>query len=516
MTPPTARNGGSIAGAGLTSAGISDDTIAPYRAAEADESIWIEELHPAPAAEAVFRRLSVLPHCLYLDSARRDRELGRYSFVAADPFDFTEARHSEQAADPLADLARRMAAFSSAPIAGLPPFQGGAAGLLSYDFAHRLERLPPPRCDEFEIPTMAMGLYDLVVAFDHFEGRAWIISQGFPEIESPARRRRARGRAQQFRQLLETSQIGSRPDRARSPNSRREIDAARLAPQFSIDERFAGDAVRGARLTSNFSPERYIATVARAIEYIRAGDIFQVNLSQRLLCPATDDSVSLYLRLRERNPAPMAGYFDLGEFQIVSASPERFLRVADGRVEARPIKGTRRRTARPEADLFAGDELRESEKDNAENVMIVDLLRNDLARVCLPESVTVSELCRLEVFEFVQHLVSVVQAELTTGNTAIDLIRAAFPGGSISGAPKIRAMQIIAELEPTARGAYCGCLGFLGFDGSMDMNLLIRTITAGRGWWQMPVGGGIVAQSDPVREYEETWHKAEGMIRALG
>ena len=272
----------------------------------------------------------------------------------------------------------------------------------------------------------------------------------------------------------------------------------------------------GPRLTSNFSAIQYIDTVARAIEYIRAGDIFQVNLSQRLLCPAADDSVSLYLRLRERNPAPLAGYFDLGEFQIVSASPERFLSVADRQVEARPIKGTRRRTAHPEADLYAGDDLRQSEKDNAENVMIVDLLRNDLSRVCRPESVVVSELCRLEVYEFVQHLVSVVQGELADGIGPLDLLRAAFPGGSITGAPKIRAMQIIAELEPTARGAYCGCLGYLGFDGSMDTNILIRTITAGRGWWQMPVGGGIVAQSDPQREYEETWHKAEGLLRAIG
>jgi para-aminobenzoate synthetase component 1 len=268
-------------------------------------------------------------------------------------------------------------------------------------------------------------------------------------------------------------------------------------------------------LTSNFAAEQYLDAVRRAIEYIHAGDVFQVNLSQRLLHPATDDPVALYLRLRRRNPATFAAYFDLGEFQIASASPERFLQVVEGQVEARPIKGTRRRIARPEADLFAGDELRESEKDNAENVMIVDLLRNDLSRVCRPESVVVSDLCRLETYEFVQHLVSVVRGQLREGATALDLLRAAFPGGSVTGAPKVRAMEIIAELEPTARGPYCGALGYIGFDGSMDTNILIRTITAGRGWWQMPVGGGIVAQSDPQREYEETWHKAEGMLRAL-
>jgi para-aminobenzoate synthetase component 1 len=511
-------------------------TLSNIRSGTMSETCVVEELRPAPVAEEVFRKLSALPHCLYLDSARRNRELGRYSFVTADPFEYFEApvlrvrglAPSQGAVgttsavygsvpvpvrldDPLADLGRRMAGFSVPTIPGLPPFQGGAAGLLSYDFARRLERLPAARRDEFDMPAMAIGLYDVVVAFDHFASRAWIISQGFPEQEPDSRRRRAVQRAQQFRGWLkaphENGETRSRPA------SNRHVSPADLAPQHPVADFVASG--NGTRLTSNFSAAQYINTVARAIEYIRDGDIFQVNLAQRLLCPATDDSVTLYLRLRERNPAPLAGYFDLGEFQIVSASPERFLKVVDRHVEARPIKGTRRRTARPEADLFAGDDLRQSEKDNAENVMIVDLLRNDLARVCRPESVVVSELCRLEVYEFVQHLVSVVRGKLADGVTPLDLVRAAFPGGSITGAPKIRAMQIIAELEPTARGAYCGGLGYLGFDGSMDTNILIRTITAGRGWWQMPVGGGIVAQSDPQREYEETWHKAEGLLRAL-
>jgi para-aminobenzoate synthetase component 1 len=270
------------------------------------------------------------------------------------------------------------------------------------------------------------------------------------------------------------------------------IAPAELAPQFPV----AGPS----GLTSNFSSADYLEAVERAIEYIRAGDIFQVNLAQRLLYPAQDGSVELYLRLRRRNPATFAGYFDGGNFQIASASPERFLKVSDGRVEARPIKGTRPRTARPEADLFAGDDLQLSEKDRAENVMIVDLLRNDLARVCVPHSVRVTQLCRLEIYEYVQHLVSAVCGTLADGRTSLDLLRAAFPGGSITGAPKVRAMEIIAELEPTARGPYCGALGYLGFDGAMDTSILIRTITAGRGWWQAPVGGGIVAQSVPQRE----------------
>jgi para-aminobenzoate synthetase component 1 len=233
------------------------------------------------------------------------------------------------------------------------------------------------------------------------------------------------------------------------------------------------------------------------------------------MIPASCDALELYLRLRQCNPAPFAGWFDGGEFQLASASPERFLSVCDQRVEARPIKGTRRRTAQAEADLFAGDELLESEKDRAENVMIVDLLRNDLSRVCEPASVRVTQLCGLEPYQFVQHLVSVVVGALRPGATPIELLRGAFPGGSITGAPKVRAMEIIAELEPTARGPYCGSLGYVGFDGWLDQNILIRTITAAGGWWQFPVGGGIVAQSTPQREYEETWHKAAGLLRAL-
>jgi para-aminobenzoate synthetase component 1 len=348
---------------------------------------------------------------------------------------------------------------------------------------------------------LAVGLYDVVVAFDHQQQRAWIISQGWPEQDETKRLRRASERIELMQHWLRMPFTNCRHDW--SPT----LSPDQLAPQFPVGH-LAG-------LTSNFSAEQYCRAVQRVIDYICAGDVFQVNLAQRLLYPAREDAVSLYLRLRERNPATFGGYFDLGEFQIASSSPERFLQVRDGHVETRPIKGTRRRRALPEADLFAGDDLQASEKDRAENVMIVDLLRNDLSRVCRPESVRVTQLCRLESYEFVQHLVSAVEGDLREGQGPLDLLKAAFPGGSITGAPKMRAMEIIAELEPTARGPYCGSLFYLGFDGTLDSNILIRTITAGRGWWQFPVGGGIVAQSDPQREYEETWHKAEGLLRAL-
>ena len=460
----------------------------------------IEELTPAPDPQQAFIQLSKLPKCVFLDSALRHQELGRYSFLAADPFELLTIK--ADGSDGLLHLQQRLSQFRVASIEGLPPFQGGAAGLWSYDLSQSLEELPQPRHDEFQVPAMAVGLYDVVLAWDHQQDRAWIISQGFPETDPSKRQRRAADRAAQMRAWLQGSNLPSKLPTVSQPLAKEE-----LAQQYPQTEHPG--------LSSNFAREDYLSAVSKAIDYIYQGDVFQVNLSQRLLHPAVDEAVSLYLRLRKHNAAPFAGYFDLGEFQICSTSPERFLQVADSQVEARPIKGTRRRNPGPEADLYVGDELRQSEKDRAENIMIVDLLRNDLSRVCRPESVCTTQLCGLETYAYVQHLVSVIRGTLREDASPLDLLRCAFPGGSITGAPKVRAMEIIAELEPTARGAYCGSLGYLGFDGTLDTSILIRTVTAGRGWWQLPVGGGIVAQSDPQLEYEETWHKAEGMLRAL-
>ncbi|MEA1951734.1 MAG: aminodeoxychorismate synthase component I, partial [Planctomycetota bacterium] len=371
------------------------------------------------------------------------------------------------------------------------------------------------RYNEFELPALAVGFYDTVVAFDHLDSRAWIISQGFPEEEPGRRRRRAEERLREVREILANARShtpilvhGKHGKHGIYGRDGRCLSRQQLCPQHAMP------SLEG--LSSNFSREEYLDAVRRGIEYILAGDIFQVNLAQRLLHPATSDPVALYERLRSCNPAPFAGYFDLGEFQIASASPERFVCARDGRVESRPIKGTRPRHDDPAADRAVQEGLLGSEKDRAENVMIVDLLRNDLSRVCRADSVAVADLCRLETYQCVHHLVSSIEGRLADGCGPMDLVRAAFPGGSVTGAPKVRAMEIIAELEQTARGAYCGSLGYMGFDGAVDMNILIRTITAGRGWWQASVGGAVVAQSSPRDEYEETWHKAEGLLRAMG
>jgi para-aminobenzoate synthetase component 1 len=478
----------------------------------------VEEVPPWHDPWSACQRLAHLPGLLYLDSAAYHPDFGRYSFVTADPFLWLEARGAsvrigiptpdgtwsfrQERGDPFAILSRHLAAFTAERVPELPPFQGGAAGLFGYDLCHHVERLPRPRHDEFGVPDLAVGFYDWVLAYDQ-AGLAWLISTGLPEPRPRQRVRRAQARLRQIQELLRTEERPASRVGVSLPPLRR----GDLAPAYPMPGH--------ADLLSNFDRNGYLRAVQRAIDYIHAGDCFQVNLSQRLLAPARLPPLELYGRLWERNPAPFAGYFDLGDFVIASASPERFLKVTGGEVETRPIKGTRPRGATPEEDEANRRELLASPKDRAENVMIVDLLRNDLGRVCSYGSVRVEAVCRLETYRYVHHLVSEVRGRLRLGLGPVELLRAAFPGGSVTGAPKVRAMEIIAELEPTSRGPYCGCLGYIGFDGSMDTNLLIRTFTIGRGWVQFPVGGGIVADSTPEAEYAETLHKAEGLLRAL-
>jgi para-aminobenzoate synthetase component 1 len=471
----------------------------------------VEELVPAPDPWDVARRLAHLPHMLFLDSAEFHPTLGRYSYVTADPVDIlirpAPADFSEDVFwDDRFDCAR----IDRPAIPELPPFIGGWAGLFGYHLGRAFERQRPPRLDEFQVPDMAVGVYDWVFCFDHLTCRAWLVSTGIRPEDSQLGDRFvwADVRLRAVQSVLANEQA-SWYDQYLGRRSRiRKVGPVVPARQIPL-QAFPG-------VTSNFSRKSYEGAIRRAVEYIHAGDCFQVNLSQRLLTPAPDDPLTLYGRLRERNPAPFAGYFDLGDFVVLSASPEQFLKVdPTGEVQTRPIKGTRPRGRTPEEDAANRAELLASAKDRAENVMIVDLLRNDLGRVCEYGSVQVAKVCELESYRTVHHLVSEVHGKLRPDKGPIDLLRAAFPGGSVTGAPKVRAMEIISELEPTARGPYCGSLGYIGFDGSMDTNILIRTFTVGGGWAQFPVGGGIVADSDPAREYEETLHKAAGLLRAL-
>jgi para-aminobenzoate synthetase component 1 len=459
--------------------------------------ILVAEITDPPSPAEACARFLDLPYPLLLESAAPSERLGRYSYLTADPW--RVLRSSGATEDPFALLESTLASLRVLAEPGLPPFQGGAAGLLSYDLCHHLERLPSPTFDDLALPDLCLGLYDWTLAWDHVEGRTWLFSTGLPE-QGSRRAVRAEQRGDEVRRRLAGGPIGQK---RRSPHG-----PAAAGPKTHPVGDWPG-------VTSTFSREGYLLSVERVREYVRAGDIFQANLSQRFETPLVDSPFDLYLRLRERNAAPFAGYFDIGEAAIVSASPERFLLLSGDRVETRPIKGTSPRGWTPRHDSAIGTALAESEKDRAENVMIVDLMRNDLSKVCRDHTVEVPELCQIERYATVHHLVSTVVGRLRPGLGAVDLLRATWPGGSITGAPKVRAMEIIAELEPTRRGAYTGSLGFLSFGGAMDTSIAIRTFVVKEGRAYFQAGGGIVADSEPEREYEETLHKARGMVAAL-
>ena len=482
-----------------------------------DAAPLVEELFPPPDPLDSCARFPDLPFLVLLDSAADPGLLGRYSFLAADPYTAVRAKglltqqlengHWKRVAgDPLARVRELLEPYRADGVAGVPPFQGGAAGYVGYDWGAALERVPRARYDHLAVPDLLLGLYDWVIAWDHQAGRAWLISTGMPERGAPAARR-AVARLAFVKERVAVGPNGrGLPERLRRFVA--EGDPARSAPSYPVPD------IPGVR--SNFTRAGYFDAVARVIEYIRAGDIFQANLSQRLEAPLVDTPLALYQRLRRRNPAPFAALLDFGDVIVASSSPERFLRVQpDGRVETRPIKGTRPRGVGPEHDAALALALAESAKDRAENVMIVDLLRNDLSRVCRPGTVRVPELFTLEHYATVHHLVSTVVGELAPGHDAVDVLRAAFPGGSITGAPKVRAMQIIAELEPTARGVYCGAIGYLSTSGALDSSIVIRTYLVRGHDVYFQVGGGIVADSDPEQEYRETLDKARGLIAAL-
>ena len=496
----------------------------------------VQELNPVPDPEQVCERLSGLPYLLWLDSAAATSRLGQFSFVTADPDQVVRSRGrlveildrhgaarrhagvatggSAKGDDALSVVRDLLRPFAQDRLEGLPSFQGGAAGYLAYDWGRVLERLPSPRYDDIGLDDVVLGIYDWVIAWDHAARRAWLISTGIPEPDPHARAERARRRAADVLARVSSPDLVGR---GFSPGEEGEsvvqMSAPDQAPSYPVEGGWWDPSLE---LRSSFTRRDYLAAVARVVEYVHAGDIFQANLSQRFEVSLHEPVWTLYKRLRRRNAAPFAAFMDLPGGAVLSASPERFLRVdARGHVETRPIKGTRPRGIGPEHDAALGQALTESAKDRAENLMIVDLMRNDLSRVCAPGTVRVPELFALERYATVHHLVSTVVGELEPGRDALDLLRAAFPGGSITGAPKVRAMEIIAELEPSRRSVYCGSLGYWSVTGELDTSIAIRTAVARRGRLYFNAGGGIVADSNPEQEYRETLDKARGIIDAL-
>lgn len=441
------------------------------------------------------------PHLLVLDSARGRRHFdARYSYLTASPVETCRIDRVAYGDDPFA-MIRAMQRRLPKVTAEAPPFCGGVAGLFGYEIGQAFERLPRPAQDPIQTPPVLAGLYDWAIVWDHHMQSvdAWVLDVDHSNVS-------LNERLEWLLQRLHTDDSG----------------LSTSNPQPSIMQTFeevrTTDVVLpgSVAVQSVFDEPGYLSAVRRVIDYIREGDIFQANLSQQLTGAWTGSAIELMEKVQTLNPAPFCGLLVAPDFAVVSASPERFLKVdSAGRVETRPIKGTRRRQRSPVADLLIGEELKASVKDRAENVMIVDLLRNDISRVCEVGSVRVTGVCELEVFETVQHLVSTVVGQLRSDCDVWDLCAATLPGGSITGAPKIRAMEIIAELEPVVRGAYCGNLFYCGPQGDFDSSILIRTFTLKNGRVQFPVGGGIVADSDPMNEYEETLHKASGMLSVL-
>jgi para-aminobenzoate synthetase component 1 len=450
---------------------------------------------------ALFFALSSQPWALFLDSANHQhpaQDTNRYSYIACTPVETLTLKNGVMGTehgvtDPFARLHQRLSGFQLQKIADLPPFQGGVAGYFAYDLCHYLEQIPFPAHDDMNFPDMAVGIYDVVLSFDHHQQRAWVIATGFPESVESLRQTRARHRLDDVLAWLAMS------------NAQVQLPEG---PDITC---------RADDIKTNFDQDSYVHMVAKARAYIRAGDISEVNLAQRFQVdlPQGLTPAKLYQRLRTINPAPFAAYLNCDDVVLASASPECFVSLADNVVTTRPIKGTRPRGTNPESDHQLAQDLVASEKDRAENIMIVDLMRNDLSRVCTDDSVIVEQCCQLESFATVHHLVSVIKGHLRPCQSAIDVLRALIPGGSITGAPKIRAMEIIAECEPNRRGPYCGNIGFISFNGDMNLSIAIRTFAIAQQVVTYQAGGAIVYDSDPILEYQESLAKARALTQAL-
>ncbi|MFO7592655.1 MAG: aminodeoxychorismate synthase component I [Pseudomonadota bacterium] len=440
------------------------------------------ELPYDPEPQRLFASVAPRPWSMWLDSGGSGGELGRYDIFVADPYitlvtqggetriaSSAQSRLSE--ADPFELLRDTLKPEPHAESDPDIPFAGGAVGYFGYDLARRIESLPEIANDDIGVPEMAIGLYDWAVVFDHQKQRCWLVSHG-----------RQRETRENWPQLVE-----------------------RFSQAQTLQK---GEFRATSAIQANMDEEGYARGFERIQHYLLEGDCYQVNFAQRFSVEVTGDPWQGYLQLRRQNPAPFSAYLNTPFGQLLCTSPERFLKLKGRQVETRPIKGTRPRSEDTETDKRLMGELQQSDKDRAENLMIVDLLRNDLGKSCCTGSVRVPKLFAVESFATVHHLVSVIEGQLCEGSDALKLLRDCFPGGSITGAPKLRAMQIIEELEPCRRGIYCGSIGYIGYDGNMDSNIVIRTALHKEDKLYYSAGGGIVRDSECEAEYQETFDKA--------
>ncbi|MDH3560000.1 MAG: aminodeoxychorismate synthase component I [Gammaproteobacteria bacterium] len=436
----------------------------------------------------LFEAIADRPWAMFLDSGRPYVQQGRYDILVADPMltlttrgPLTEIRSRNNVElskqDPFA-LVRQYLEPTEPQHTDLP-FCGGALGYFAYDLGRRIEQLPSSAENAEQIPEMAVGVYDWALVVDHEQQRSWLVGQGRDD--------RTR---QRWQELLECYRNPPLPRRRR--------------PFEVLDTP-----------VSSMTYEDYTRAFHRIKHYIREGDCYQVNLAQRFHVNVDGSLWQAYKSLRKMNPAPFGCYLNTPYAQILSSSPERFLRIRGGEVETKPVKGTRPRSTDADEDRSLAEELRLSTKDRAENVMIVDLLRNDLSKTCAFGTVRVRKLFDVESFATVHHLVSTITGRLDSASDALECLRGCFPGGSITGAPKLRAMEIIEELEPYQRGIYCGSVGYVGFDGAMDSNIAIRTLVHSGGRLRFWAGGGIISDSELDAEYQETFDKVDAILKLL-
>lgn len=450
---------------------------------------------------SAYLKLGRKQNSFLLESAEQGERIGRYSFLGCDPraivtFKDGELTISEDDAetvmasdDPFGAIETYLSRYRAPELEELPPFIGGAVGLFGYDLVRWVEELPPPKPDDLDLPDMAFMISDSIVIFDHLKHSILLLANVFTEDEQglKAAYDEACSRVRALKELL--LEPLPRPVRHR----RKELAAP----------------------TSNFRRKDFEAVVETVKEYIFAGDTFQTVPSQRFQIDTQLSPFGIYRGLRTVNPSPYMYFIRFADFSLVGSSPEPLIKVNHGRVETRPIAGTRPRGATPEEDKRLADELLADAKERAEHIMLVDLGRNDLGRVCVPGSVDVVDLMRIEYYSHVMHIVSVVVGKLKDGMKATDALRAAFPAGTVSGAPKIRSMEIIDELEPSKRGPYAGAIGYLSYNGELDTCICIRTIVVKGETAYVQAGGGIVADSVPAKEYEETRSKARALFSAI-
>jgi anthranilate synthase component 1 len=450
---------------------------------------FIEDCETPVSAFLKLRELSPGAPAFLLESAEQGQRVGRYSFIGVSPR-ATLRWSLQDGGDPYAIAAAELAHFSQAPIPDAPPFIGGAVGFFGYDLVRTVEPLQPPRADPLGIPDMALMISDVLVIFDHLKHTVSILANADLSLEPDVDRAYAAA----------ASTIADVRARLAGPVPRPpQHERPRVMPQFE----------------SNMTREQFEAMVRRIVEYIHAGDAFQVVPSQRWSAAVPVEAFSIYRGLRAVNPSPYMYYLDYGDFQVAGTSPEPLLTVTGSRVSTKPIAGTRPRGATPEEDRRIEQELLADEKERSEHVMLVDLGRNDLGRVCEFGSVVVDELMEIESYSHVMHIVSSVSGTLRSDVGALDALRSVLPAGTLSGAPKVRAMQIIDELEPVKRGGYGGAVGYLSFAGDLDTAIHIRTVVIKDGVAHVQAGGGTVADAKPEYEYDESVAKTSAAMRAI-